>query len=80
MNKLEPGVRYNHAEGKLELREELVEEDLGRQGDERTMSVFGEIANTIDQDIEVEVDFPSKHEGWMPILDMQMTMGLDNRS
>ena len=66
---LEPGVRYNSVEGKLELREELVEEDRGREKDELTMSVFGEIANSIDPDIDVEVDFPSNHDTkFMPIL------------
>ena len=39
MNKLEPGVRCNHLEGRLEVQEELVEEDTRREGDERTMAV-----------------------------------------
>ena len=80
LSKLEPGVRYNHQEGKLEVQEELVEEDTRREGDERTMAVFGQIANSIDLDMEVEVDYPTKHASrWMPILDMQMTMGANNQ-
>ena len=37
--------------------------------------MFGEIANAVDPDIEVEIDFPSKHPSKMlPILDMEMGM------
>ena len=40
---------------------------------------FGEIANAIDPDIEVEIDFPSKHPSKMlAILDMEMGM-IDNK-
>ena len=43
------------------------------------MAVFGEIANAIDPDIEVEIDFPSKHPSKMlAILDMEMGM-IDNK-
>ena len=39
------------------------------------MKVFGDVANSIDPDIEVEIDFPSKHPSKMlAILDMQMGM------
>ena len=42
------------------------------------MKVFGDIANSIDPDIDVEIDFPSQHPSKMlAILDMQMGM-LDN--
>ena len=72
---LEPGVKYNQAENKLEVVRELVEEDMDKEKDELTMAVFGDIANSIDPDIQVEVDFPSKHPSKMlAILDMEMGM------
>ena len=72
---LGPGVRYNQVEGKLEVVQELVEEDMRREKDDLTMEVFGQIANAIDPDIEVEIDFPSKHHSKMlAILDMEMCM------
>ena len=37
-------------EEKLELVEELVEVDQGKKLDEITMAVFGEIANSVDED------------------------------
>ena len=76
---LEPGVRYNQDENKLEVVQELVEEDLSKEKDEVTMNIFGEVANSIDPDIDVEIDFPSKHPSKMlAILDMEMGM-LDNK-
>ena len=72
---LGPGVRYNQVEGKLEVVQELVEDDMRREKDDLTMAVFGEIANAIDPNIEVEIDFPSKHPSKMlAILDMEMCM------
>ena len=75
---LGPGVRYNQDENKLEVVNDLVEEDAAKEKDETTMKVFGDIANSIDPDIDVEIDFPSQHPSKMlAILDMQMGM-LDN--
>ena len=43
------------------------------------MRIFGEIANSIDPAIQVEIDFPSKKaDKMMPILDMQMAMDANN--
>ena len=76
---VKPGVRFNQAENKLEVVEELVEEDRNKVKDEVTMKVFGDVANSIDPDIEVEIDFPSKHPSQMlAILDMEMGM-LENK-
>ena len=55
-----PGTRYNHEEEKLEIVEDLIEEDREREVDEITMKVFGDIANSIDPAIQAEIDFPSK--------------------
>ena len=40
----------------------------------------GNIANAVDKDIEVEVDFPANHaDKFMPILDMKMAMDNNNK-
>ena len=76
---LGPGVRYKHDVNKLEVVDDLVEEDAAKEKDETTMKVFGDIANSIDPDIDVEIDFPSQHPSKMlAILDMQMGM-LNNK-
>ena len=42
---LDPGVRFE--DGKLVVREDLVEEDKNIPGDERTMNVLKEIADQV---------------------------------
>ena len=80
LSALEAGVRYNALEDKLEVVEEQVELDLGRETDELTMTVLRDIANTIDSDIKVEVDFPSRNnDKFMPILYMKMAMDKDTK-
>ena len=72
-------TKYNATEEKLEIVEEKVEDDHGKEVDQITMEVFGEVANSVDPDIEVEIDYPSKNEGrMMPILDMKMSMNQQN--
>ena len=40
-----------------------------------TMILFGEIANSVEPSIKVEIDFPSKYDDkMMPILDMKMAI------
>ena len=71
---------HNHVEEKLETVEEMIEEDEGKEVDELTMEVFKQVADSVDENIEVEVDFPSKNEDkMMPILDMKMKMNRDNQ-
>ena len=77
---LKPGVRYNAMEERLEMVEEMIELDNEKEKDARTMEVFKDIANTVDEDIEVEADFPSNHvDKFMPILDMKMAMDENNK-
>ena len=77
---LRPGVRYNAMEDKLEMVEEMIEPDNEKEKDAITMEVFKDIANAVDEDIEVEADFPSNHaDKFMPILDMKMAMDNDNK-
>ena len=79
VNGVKPGTQYNATEDKLEIVNEQVVIDEEKEVDEITMRVFGDIANTIDPSIEVEIDFPSKYEDkMMPILDMKMAMNGKN--
>ena len=69
------GTRYNATEDKLEVVEDQIEGDLEKEEDEITMKVFGDIANSVDPNIEVEIDYPSKYDDkMMPILDMKMAI------
>ena len=72
-------TKYNETEEKLEIVQDKVEDDQGKELDEITMRVFGEVANAVDPNIEVEIDFPSKNaDRMMPILDMKMSMNQQN--
>ena len=76
---VKPGTRYNEIEDRLEIVEDQIEVDLEKEVDEITMKVFGEIANSVEPNIEVEVDYPSNHEDkMMPILDMKMGINNEN--
>ena len=72
---VKPGTRYNATDDKLEVVEDQIESDMEKEVDEITMKVFGEIANSVEPNIEVEIDYPSKHDDkMMPILDMKMAI------
>ena len=75
MTGVKPVTRYNAAEDKLEVVEDQIESDEEKEGDEITMILFGEIANSVEPSIKVEIDFPSKYDDkMMPILDMKMAI------
>ena len=77
---VKPGTRYNSVEEKLEIVEEMKEQDEDKEVDELTMEVFKQVADSVDDDIEVEVDYPSKNEDkMMPILDMKMAMNSESQ-
>ena len=72
---VKPGTRYSAAEDKLEVVEDQIESDEEKERDEITMILFGEIANSVEPSIKVEIDFPSKYDDkMMPILDMKMAI------
>ena len=52
------GTKYNETEEKLEIVQDKVEDDQGKELDEITMRVFGEVANAVDPNIKVEIDIP----------------------
>ena len=79
VNGVKAGTKYNAVDEKIEVIEEQIGIDREKEVDEVTMRVFGEVANSIDPSIEVEIDYPSKYEDkMMPILDMKMAMNSKN--
>ena len=76
MEELPPGTRM--VDGRFQVVEELVEEDLQVPGDRRTGELAKELANTICPYLQMEVTYPSNHpSGWMPILDLEVQMARD---
>ena len=68
---LDPGVRFE--DGKLLVREDLVEEDKNIPGDERTMNVLKEVADQVYNCVQFTVDYPSAHpEKSVPVLDLRV--------
>ena len=69
---LQPGVRWNQETNSLDIDENQVEPDKLLPGDQRTMAIVRQLANTINKRIVMVEDFPSKHQGGkMPVLDLQ---------
>ena len=65
------GARY--VNGEITITNETIEEDEDIPDDERTMTLFQTIANTIHPSMRVTIDYPSKHEEKkVPMLDVQM--------
>jgi len=67
-----PGLRYKN--GQTYVDESSVTEDGRRVGsDERTMAFIKRVGNDIHPSIQLEVDYPSKHQdGKLPILDLKV--------
>ena len=77
LEELAPGSRF--IDGKVEVVPEEVEGDLRLPGDQRTALVIQSIANSICPSIQMEIDYPSRHEhGWMPLLNLQVRDKDDN--
>ena len=70
------GMRYK--DGKTHVDERSVADDEGISDDERTMTLIKkktkqQIGNDIHPSIQLEVDYPSKHQdGKLPILDLKV--------
>ena len=76
MEAIPPG--YKLIEGRLRLMEDRVENDRAIPADERTAKVVKQLANDICRFIQMEVDYPSRHQSeWMPILDLQVQIAED---
>ena len=62
-----------HKDGKPHVDEISVAEDKGICDDERTITLIKQIENDIPPSIQLEVDYPSKHQdGKLPILDLKV--------
>ena len=70
---LDPGVRYNEVEDKMEIKTELIESDKDVPEDERTMKELNKIGSSIHPSIKTTFDFPSKNQNLkMPLLDLEV--------
>ncbi|CAH3180159.1 unnamed protein product, partial [Porites lobata] len=68
---VEPGAKI--AGGMLTIDEESKAQDSHRSKDEMCMELLKEVGNGIHKSIQIEVDYPSRHEdNLMPILDLKM--------
>ena len=66
-------------DNKLEFSPDLVDTDNNVNGDERTMIIIQEIANSITDDIQVTFDVPSNHsDNRIPILDLKVRINVNN--
>ena len=73
-----PGMRL--VDGELRLDTNLVKEDEKVQGDERTMIIIQDIANNINENIQVTFDVPSNYsDNKVPILDVKAGIDSENK-
>ena len=72
LKSINPGWSYCKKKDRLTYTENR--ED-GRQPDQKTFDILREVANTLDQDIQMEVDVPSKNQsGKLPVLDLGLSV------
>ena len=72
-----PGLEYK--EGKLTFNPEKAEDDMDEPDDIRTMKVIQQIANSIEDMIEMTIDVPTNHDdGKVPMLDVKAWINNDN--
>ena len=70
---LDPGVKFNKDEMKMEAIDELVEADKEEHSDKRTFGELMKIANSLYSVVQLTIDTPSSHlAGTFPVLDLQM--------
>ena len=74
---VEPGAKI--AGGMLTVDEESKAQDSHRNKDEMCMELLKEVGNGIHKSIQIEVDYPSRHEdNLMPILDLKVWIDRKN--
>ena len=65
------GLKFVESEGKVIQDESVAEQEQNIKANKRCMALFQKIGNSIYPSIELEVDYPSRHEdGKLPILDL----------
>ena len=66
-NNINPGWTFDKRRDKLIYMEDRDD----REEDQRTFDLLRDIANTLDPDIQMEVDVPSRNQsGRLPVLDL----------
>ena len=74
MKALAPGMRWGEDEQAMGFLPHLVDEDMERAADERTMREVVRMGSSLDASIQLTGDCPSLNEsGKMPLLDTQVT-------
>ena len=74
---VEPGAKI--AGGMLTVDKESKAQDSHRNKDEMCMELLKEVRNRIHKSIQIEVDYPSRHEdNLMPILDLKVCIDRKN--
>ena len=78
VNATRPGLKFVESVGRVVLDESVVEQERAVKADKRCMTLVQKIGNSIHPSIELEVDFPSKHDDdKLPILDLKKSLGGD---
>ena len=76
---LDPGVRFNKDDMKMEVIAELVEAYEEEHSDKRTFGELMKIFNSLYSFVQLTIDTPSSHlAGMFPVLDLQMWVDKDN--
>ena len=72
---IERGWRYDKCEGKMVWSQDCADEDVDVASDVRTAKFMVDVANSLDDDIQMTFDCPSLNaDGKMPVLDLKMWM------
>ena len=80
INRIKPGVIWNHISGSLNWSPEAEMEDKQKTPEEHTMEVFADLAGGVLKCLEFTWDCPSKNMSHkMPVLDTQMWIGYPQR-
>ena len=66
INRIKPGVRWNHITGSLNWSPESEMEDKQKTPEEHTMEVFADLAGGVLKCLEFTWDCPSKCQFWTP--------------
>ena len=73
VNATRPGLKFVDSVGRVVLDESVVEQERAVKADRRCMALVQKIGNSIHPSIQLEVDFPSKHDDdKLPILDLKV--------
>ena len=80
LRKIRRGVKYCPVSNSLVPCDPSASSETNPEDDKYTFNILKEIANTIEPNIQMEVDIPSNHQDKMlPVLDLKMYINKDNQ-